>query len=266
MSQGNVEVLRKAYDSAESGGVAGLLAFATEDLVWVSDPRMPDGGTHRGKENVRRWLLAAWIYDELSIDIQRIIDLDDRALGITRFHALAHDGPRVDWLWCHLVSFSGGLISEAQSFLDLGSALEAAGVSAEAVSQDNEEELRALSEAAFSALNTGDLETFLGLVSQDVEFTSMVAEAEGTVYRGHEGVRAWWNTVRGAFQDVRWDLLDLQGSGERGVAHFRMSGTLAGAPLQQTMWQAATFREGKATWWAFFRTEQEALEAVGLSD
>jgi hypothetical protein len=35
----------------------------------------------------------------------------------------------VDWLWCHLVSFSDGLISPAQSFLDRGSALEAAGLS-----------------------------------------------------------------------------------------------------------------------------------------
>jgi ketosteroid isomerase-like protein len=129
MSLENVEVLRKAYDSAESRGVAGLLAYATEDLVWISDPRMPDGGTHTGKENVRRWLLNAWIYDELSVDVERIIDLDERALGITHFHALAHDGPRVDWLWCHLVSFNDGLISEAQSFLDLGSALEAAGLS-----------------------------------------------------------------------------------------------------------------------------------------
>ena len=129
MSQENVEVLRKAYESAESRGVEGLLDFATEDLVWISDPRFPDGGTHTGKENVRRWLLNAWIYDELSIDIERIIDLDDRALGITRFHGLAHDGPRVDWEWCHLVSFSEGLISQAQSFLDLGSALEAAGLS-----------------------------------------------------------------------------------------------------------------------------------------
>ena len=85
-------------------------------------------------------------------------------------------------------------------------------------------------------------------------------------YRGHEGMRAWWETVRGAFDDIRWDLLDVQGSGDRGVAHFRMSGTLGGAAVQQTMWQAAKFREGKATGWAFFRTEAEALEAVGLSE
>jgi len=81
-----------------------------------------------GKENVRGWLLKLWICDEVSIDIERIIDLDDRALGITRLYGLSHDGPRVDRPWCHLVSFSDGLISQAQSFLDRESALEAAGL------------------------------------------------------------------------------------------------------------------------------------------
>ena len=103
--------------------------FATDDLVWISDPSFPGGGTHAGKENVRQWLLKLWIYDEVSIDIEQIIDLDARALGITHFSGLSHDGPRVDWLWCHLVWFSDGLISQAQSFLDKGSAFEAAGLS-----------------------------------------------------------------------------------------------------------------------------------------
>ena len=127
-------------------------------------------------------------------------------------------------------------------------------------------ELRALAETVFSALNTGDLDTFLAFASEEVEFTSLVAEAEGTVYRGHDGIRAWWETVRGAFEDIRWDLLDVQGHDGRAVAHFRMSGTLGGAPVQQTMWQSIKFRDdGTATWWAPFRTEAEALEAAGLS-
>jgi ketosteroid isomerase-like protein len=129
MSQENVEVLRKAYRLAESQGLEGFLDFATEDLVWISDPRFPGGGTHMGKENVRRWLLTLSIYDDISIDIEQIIDLDDSALGIARFYGLAHGGPRVDWLWCHLVSFRDGLISKAQSFLDRQSALEAVGLS-----------------------------------------------------------------------------------------------------------------------------------------
>jgi ketosteroid isomerase-like protein len=127
-------------------------------------------------------------------------------------------------------------------------------------------EQRALAEAAFGALNSGDLDTFLALTAEDVEFTSMVAEAEGTTFCGHDGVRAWWETVRGAFGDVRWELFDVRGSGDRGVLHFRMTGTLGGVPVEQTMWQATRVRDGKAIWWAFFRNEREALEAMGLAE
>jgi ketosteroid isomerase-like protein len=125
-------------------------------------------------------------------------------------------------------------------------------------------DFRRLGETVMAALNSGDREAFVALTSEDAEFTSMVAESEGTTFRGHEGVRAWWATVRGAFEDVRWELLDVRGSGDRGVAHFRMVGTLGGVPVEQTMWQAVRLRDEKAIWWAFFRNEREALEAVGL--
>ena len=44
------------YKLAEGRGVEGLLELATDDIVWISDPRFPGGGRHTGKENVRRWL------------------------------------------------------------------------------------------------------------------------------------------------------------------------------------------------------------------
>jgi ketosteroid isomerase-like protein len=127
MSRKDVEVLQAAYELAQARGVEGLLELATEDVVWISDPRFPGGGIHKGKENVRRWLMTLWIYEEVSIEVEEIIDLDGRALGITRFHGVAKDTPPVNWLWCHLVSFREGRISQAQSFLDRESALEAAG-------------------------------------------------------------------------------------------------------------------------------------------
>jgi ketosteroid isomerase-like protein len=102
-------------------------------------------------------------------------------------------------------------------------------------------EVRAIAESAFAAINSGDLDAFLALTTEDVEFTSMVAEAEGTTFHGHDGVRAW------------------------GVTHFRMAGTLSGVPVAQTMWQAVRLRDGRASWWRSFRTEREALEAAGLS-
>ena len=123
-----------------------------------------------------------------------------------------------------------------------------------------------MAEAAFGALNSGDLDGFLAVATEDVEFTSLVAEVEGTTFRGHDGVRAWWKTVRGAFADVRWEVLEVRGFDDQGVAHVRMTGLLGGVPVELPMWLAASLRESKVSWWSFFRTEREALEAVGRSE
>jgi ketosteroid isomerase-like protein len=123
-------------------------------------------------------------------------------------------------------------------------------------------EVRAMAEA----LNAGDLEAFLARTAEDVEFTSLVAEADGRAYRGHAGIRDWWETVLGAFRDPHWEVLDARGSDDRAVLKSRLTATLADSEVEQTMWMAARLRDGKVGWWAFFRTEHEALEAVGLSD
>jgi ketosteroid isomerase-like protein len=127
-------------------------------------------------------------------------------------------------------------------------------------------ELSSLAQAAFGALNSGDLEGFTALATEDVEFTSMIAEVEGTTFRGHDGIKAWWETVVEAFGEVRWEILDVRGPGDRGIAHVRMDGTLGGIPLNLKMWLAARLRDGKVTWWSWYRTEREALEALGLSE
>jgi ketosteroid isomerase-like protein len=124
-------------------------------------------------------------------------------------------------------------------------------------------ELRSLAEAAFGALNSRDLDGFMAVVAEDVEFTSMVAEVEGTTFRGHEGIRTWWETVVEAFGEVRWEVLEVRGAGDRGIAHVRMDGTLGEVPLNLRMWLAARLRDGRATRWSWHRTEQEALEAAG---
>ena len=124
---------------------------------------------------------------------------------------------------------------------------------------------RVLVETGFGAINSGDLEALLAVCAEDVEFTSLIAEAEGATFRGHDGVRSWWETIRGAFADVHWQLLDVHEPAEDcTVHHFRMSGVMSGVPLEQVMWQAVKSRDGKVTWWGIFRTEGEALEAIAL--
>jgi len=126
-------------------------------------------------------------------------------------------------------------------------------------------ELRAIAEAVFGAIDAGDLDAFLAFTTEDVEFTSLVAEAEGATFHGHDGVRAWWETVPRAFDQVSWEVLDVRGVGDRAVVHLRIGGVMSGVPVEQGMWQAVQLRDGKARWWRFFRSEREALEAAGLA-
>src|SRR5688572_2743618 len=78
----------------------------------------------------------------------------------------------------------------------------------EAVSHPNVT-VESLARAAYAALSADDREAFLELVSEDVEFTSMVAEAEGSVFHGHAGVLAWWKRVPDAFEHVAWVVLEV---------------------------------------------------------
>jgi hypothetical protein len=68
--------------------------------------------------------------------------------------------------------------------------------------------------------------------------------------------------VRGLFQDLTWELLELREYEPGAVANLRATGSLGGAEVDQTVWQAATYRDGRLTWWAFFRTEDEARAAL----
>ena len=126
-------------------------------------------------------------------------------------------------------------------------------------------QLRAIAETAYAALIANDLDAFLKVIADDVEFTSLVAEAEGTTYRGHPGAREWWATVRAAIAGARWEFIDLEEQGAFGVIRVRVSGSIRGVPVEQAMWQAVELRDGKAGWWAFFREEPDARAAAGLT-
>ena len=50
-------------------------------------------------------------------------------------------------------------------------------------------------EAVYAAITSDDLDAFLALAHPKIEFRSLIAEAEGGSFRGHDGVREWWETV-----------------------------------------------------------------------
>ena len=74
---------------------------------------------------------------------------------------------------------------------------------------DPSDEMRALGDAAFGVLNAEDFDA-LGSDGGGCAVPSMVAEAEGAIFQGHEGI----------------------------------DGKLSGVPVEQTIWQAATVAGG----------------------
>jgi hypothetical protein len=98
----------------------------------------------------------------------------------------------------------------------------------------------------------------------EIEFSSRVLELEGT-FRGHEGLREWVTGLLAAFPDWNPSIVEIRDLGDRVLIHasVRGEGASSGVGIQHDFWQAVEFRGGRVVWYAAFRTEREALEAVG---
>ena len=117
--------------------------------------------------------------------------------------------------------------------------------------------------AAWEAISANDFERFIEAVHPEVEFTSLIAEAEAVTYRGHAGVRRWWDSVREAFPEFWGEALELRElGGDQVLARVCMCGKVQGRKVEQTIWQVLTIRDGLVVSWAVFRTEAEALRSA----
>jgi ketosteroid isomerase-like protein len=129
------------------------------------------------------------------------------------------------------------------------------------MSQENIEVL----EAVFAAITAGDLDAFLALAHPEIKFRSLIAEAEGRTFEGHDGVREWWESVIRPL-GTQPNAEKIEAFRDRGITHMRPVGSIGGVEVPQRMWMAWRVRDRLLIWWATFRTEAEALEAVGLSE
>jgi ketosteroid isomerase-like protein len=128
------------------------------------------------------------------------------------------------------------------------------------------EENVALLRRGYAAVNRGDIEGLLEAVHPDVEFTSLIAEAEGEIFHGHDGVRRWWNEVVLPLGGLHGEPEEVRDFDDTVIARVLGTYRPRGVEVRQTVWNVVRFREGKASWWRFFRTEQEALEAAALAE
>ena len=130
------------------------------------------------------------------------------------------------------------------------------------MSQQNVE----LSHRAAEAFNRRDLGGFLALQDDEVQGVPLAIDMQGD-YRGHDGTRRWWGDLFGAFPDLTIEVVEVRDPDDLTIAAVRMRGHGAGgaAPVDMTLWRVDRWRRQKCIWWASFRTESDALEAVGLA-
>ena len=129
MSQENVEVLRRATDAMNSGGVEALLEFFPDDVVWYPFPDAPESadGLH-GHDGIRN-VIGGWTdsFDDFAVVTAEIRDFGDKVValgeisGTIRGSGVPVRQPMGSIAW----DFRGGKIGASRFFPSWDEALEA---------------------------------------------------------------------------------------------------------------------------------------------
>jgi ketosteroid isomerase-like protein len=120
----------------------------------------------------------------------------------------------------------------------------------------------------YEAFRRHDNEACVRDSARDVEIVSYLLGIEGTVYKGHVGMRRYIDQVFGTFPDWHAWVVRTIDHGDTVIAEIRMAGRGAGSGLEieQTTWQVTRFREGKMAGFTAYGDRAAALKAVGLAE
>ncbi len=130
----------------------------------------------------------------------------------------------------------------------------------------------ALIEQSFDAWNRSALDEFdADLLDEEVVWDSRGMNLGGDfdrVFYGNEGVLMFWREWLPAWESIEFEVVWIKQVGDRVVAwgKQRQVGKRSGIPNEVPYAWDFLFRDGKLTRVAFFRDEQQALEAVGLRE
>jgi ketosteroid isomerase-like protein len=134
MSQENVEVVRQAFEAFNANGLSAMAETWDPEIVWHTDPTVPEPGVYEGKDAVRAYLegfiraFGAW-----HLEVQDLIDLggeDVLSVMTALGRPLGQTQQETQFLeWCHISSVRNNKAVRIRSFLDKERAFEAAGLS-----------------------------------------------------------------------------------------------------------------------------------------
>lgn len=114
----------------------------------------------------------------------------------------------------------------------------------------------------FEAVTSGRAVEIADIVDPDIEFISVVA---GREFHGVEGLEEWYADVSTYYENLRFEILEIQEVGERAAVHWRFAGRSRETQIEfdTEMSQLWTFRDDRVARVEVFPDAGGALQAAG---
>ena len=119
--------------------------------------------------------------------------------------------------------------------------------------------------AAYDAWSARDLNSFVDIFSEDVELRPFLGRGlGGSVYRGHEGLRRWYEEANEEWEELVIEPLEFEEVGDQLMIVLRAIGRGRGSQVQveAQIVHVARYRDGKFTRLDGFGDREGALEAL----
>jgi ketosteroid isomerase-like protein len=134
------------------------------------------------------------------------------------------------------------------------------------MSRENVELIR----RSIDAFNRNDPDAAVEVMHPEVEWQTLDVLPDTATYRGREGVKEFWQVWQDTFRGFHLHLdACVPVSEDQVIATLRVSGEGAGSGAgveSPSFFQVLEIRDGQVVRARMFATEEEALEAAGLSE
>jgi ketosteroid isomerase-like protein len=120
-------------------------------------------------------------------------------------------------------------------------------------------------ERGFAAFNENGIDGILPFVHPDFEATTPPELAtEPQTYRGHDGIRRWFDSFDEVMDEIRWDARDFREVGDRVLVEFtlRARGQTTGLDFGQDAVMVWELRDGLAIRLSVYPTLDQAISAI----
>lgn len=124
-------------------------------------------------------------------------------------------------------------------------------------------------ERGIEAFNDRGVEGIIPYIHPEFEATTPPNLAsEPDTYRGHDGVRRYWESFQDAMDEIRFEAKRFWTTGEVVVVamHITAKGKRTGIAVEQRTAGVWTIRDRKAWRIQVYASPSEALESVGLAE